>query len=100
MHFADDGSGEALYPRFVQIAADGVTSSRPPVAAPINRQGEEAFLYGNVLFLREANAAATRISRSHGIPARTRRTGDRAYGSHGHDFRRALDLDGGRDGGE
>ncbi|HMH17445.1 MAG TPA: LPS export ABC transporter periplasmic protein LptC [Burkholderiales bacterium] len=54
MHFADDGSGEVLYPRLFQVADDGgnfiVTANR----GLINRQGEEAFLYGNVLLLREA----------------------------------------------
>jgi lipopolysaccharide export system protein LptC len=54
MHFADDGSGEALYPRFVQIAADGGNFIATASRGTINRQGEEAFLYGNVLFLREA----------------------------------------------
>ncbi len=54
MHFADDGSGEALYPRFVQIAADGGNFIATANRGTINRQGEEAFLYGNVLFLREA----------------------------------------------
>ena len=54
MHFADDGSGEALYPRFVQIAADGGNYIATANRGTINRQGEEAFLYGNVLFLREA----------------------------------------------
>ncbi|HUL92732.1 MAG TPA: LPS export ABC transporter periplasmic protein LptC [Burkholderiales bacterium] len=54
-HFADDGSGEALYPRVVQVAADGggnyvATANR----GTIKREGEEAFLYGNVLILREA----------------------------------------------
>jgi len=53
-HFADDDSGEVLYPRVVQIAADSgnyvVTANR----GTINRQGEEAFLYGNVVVLREA----------------------------------------------
>src|SRR5262245_22844435 len=53
-HFADDGTGEVLYPRVVQIAADGgnfiVTANR----GTIDRQNEEAFLYGNVLLLREA----------------------------------------------
>ncbi len=54
MHFADDGSGEALYPRFVEIAADGANFIATANRGTINRQGEEAFLYGNVLFLREA----------------------------------------------
>jgi len=54
MHFADDGSGEALYPRFVEIAADGGNFIATANRGTINRQGEEAFLYGNVLFLREA----------------------------------------------
>jgi lipopolysaccharide export system protein LptC len=53
-HFGDDGSGEVLYPRLVQIAGDGgkftVTANR----GTVTRQGEEAFLYGNVLFLRDA----------------------------------------------
>ena len=54
-HFGDDDSGEVLYPRVVQVADDGggnyiATANR----GTINRQGEEAFLYGNVLVLREA----------------------------------------------
>jgi len=54
MHFADDGSGEALYPRFVEIAADSGNFIATANRGTINRQGEEAFLYGNVLILREA----------------------------------------------
>jgi len=54
MHFGDDGSGEALYPRFVQIAADGGHYIATANRGTISRQGEEGFLYGNVLFLREA----------------------------------------------
>jgi lipopolysaccharide export system protein LptC len=54
-HFADDGSGEVLYPRVVEIATDGggnyvATANR----GTISREGEEAFLYGNVVVLREA----------------------------------------------
>jgi lipopolysaccharide export system protein LptC len=54
MHFSDDGSGEVLYPRFVQIAVDGGNFIATANRGTISRQGEEAFLYGNVLFLREA----------------------------------------------
>ena len=54
MHFADDGSGEVLYPHFVQIAADGGNYIATANRGTINREGEEAFMYGNVLFLREA----------------------------------------------
>lgn len=57
MHFADDGSGEVLNPRFVEIAADGGNFIATANRGTINRQGEEAFLYGNVLFLREATPA-------------------------------------------
>jgi lipopolysaccharide export system protein LptC len=53
-HFADDGSGEVLYPRLVQIAEDGGNFSATANRGTISRQGEEAFLYGNVLVLREA----------------------------------------------
>jgi lipopolysaccharide export system protein LptC len=53
-HFADDGSGEALYPRLVQIAAGGGNYVATANRGTINREGEEAFLYGNVLILREA----------------------------------------------
>lgn len=53
-HFADDGSGEVLYPRVVQIAASGGNYVATASRGTINRQGEEAFLYGNVLILREA----------------------------------------------
>lgn len=53
-HFADDGSGEVLYPRVVQIAAQGGSFVASANRGTINRQGEEAFLYGNVLVVREA----------------------------------------------
>lgn len=53
-HFADDGSGEALYPRVVQIAVEGGNYVATANRGTINREGEEAFLYGNVLILREA----------------------------------------------
>ena len=53
-HFADDGSGEVLYPRVVQLADDGGNYIATANRGTINRQGEEAFLYGNVLVMREA----------------------------------------------
>ena len=52
--FADDGSGEVLYPRVVQLADDGGNYVATANRGTINRQGEEAFLYGNVLVMREA----------------------------------------------
>jgi lipopolysaccharide export system protein LptC len=54
VHFADDGSGEVLYPRLVQISDDGGNVTASANRGTINRQGEEAFLYGNVLISREA----------------------------------------------
>ena len=54
MHFSDDGSGEVLYPRLSQVANDGGNFIATANRGSINRQGEEAFLYGNVLVLREA----------------------------------------------
>ena len=54
VHFADDRSGEVLYPRLVQISADGGNVTASANRGTINRQGEEAFLYGNVLISREA----------------------------------------------
>ena len=53
-HFADDGSGEVLYPRLVQIVPGGGNYVATANRGTINRQGEEAFLYGNVVLLREA----------------------------------------------
>jgi lipopolysaccharide export system protein LptC len=53
-HFADDGTGEVLYPRVVQLADDGGNYIATANRGTINRQGEEAFLYGNVLVMREA----------------------------------------------
>jgi len=77
-HFADDGSGEVLYPRVVQIAAEGGNFIATANRGTINRQGEEAFLYGNVLVMREARAC---------------RTGNPAHGSDGHDYRWTVDPD-------
>lgn len=53
-HFPDDGSGEVLYPRVVQISADGGNYVATANRGTIDRKNEEAFLYGNVLVLREA----------------------------------------------
>jgi lipopolysaccharide export system protein LptC len=53
-HFPDDGSGEVLYPRVVQISADGGNYVATANRGTIDRKYEEAFLYGNVLVLREA----------------------------------------------
>jgi lipopolysaccharide export system protein LptC len=53
-HYADDGSGEALYPRVVQLRRDGGDIIATANRGTINRQGEEAFLYGNVEVVREA----------------------------------------------
>ncbi len=44
MHFADDGSGEVLYPRLFQVADDGGNFIATANRASINRQGEEAFV--------------------------------------------------------
>jgi len=53
-HFADDGSGEVLYPRVVQMAKNGGNIVATANRGTVSRQGEEAFLYGNVQVLREA----------------------------------------------
>lgn len=55
-HFADDGTGEVLYPRVVQIGQGGGNFVATANRGTINREGEEAYLYGNVLILREATA--------------------------------------------
>ena len=54
VHFSDDGSGEVIYPRIVQLAEGGANLVATANRATVHRQGEEAFLYGNVQFLREA----------------------------------------------
>jgi len=54
VHFSDDGSGEVIYPRIVQLAEGRANLVATANRATVNRQGEEAFLYGNVQFLREA----------------------------------------------
>ena len=53
-HFEDDGSGEVLYPRVVQIATQGGNFVATANRGTLDRKGEEAFLYGNVLVVREA----------------------------------------------
>ena len=57
-HFADDGSGEVLYPRVVQVGRNGGDVIATANRGTVSRQGEEAFLYGNVQLLREATAQA------------------------------------------
>lgn len=56
LHFPDNDSAEALYPRVVYIAKEGGNLVATASRGIIHRQGEEAFLYGNVLVLREATA--------------------------------------------
>ena len=53
-HFADDGSGEVLYPRVVQVSRDGSNLVATANRGTVSRHGEEAFLYGNVQVVREA----------------------------------------------
>jgi len=53
-HFADDSSGEVLYPRVVQTGRDGSNLIATANRGTVHRQGEEAFLYGNVQIVREA----------------------------------------------
>jgi lipopolysaccharide export system protein LptC len=53
-HFADDGSGEVLYPRVVQIAEQGGNYIATANRGTVKPKEEEAFLYGNVVLLREA----------------------------------------------
>jgi lipopolysaccharide export system protein LptC len=55
-HFADDGSGEVLYPRVVQMTKTGGSLVATANRGTVSRQGEEAFLYGNVQVLREPTA--------------------------------------------
>lgn len=62
IHFSDNGSGEVLYPRVVQIAADGGDLVATASRGTIDRGGEEAFLYGNVLILREATPKEPQLS--------------------------------------
>jgi len=57
-HFADDGSGEVLYPRVVQIDRNGADVVATANRGTVSRQGEEAFLYGNVQVLRQATPQA------------------------------------------
>lgn len=54
VHYSDDGSGEVIYPRIVELTKDGANLVATANRATVHQQGEEAFLYGNVLFLREA----------------------------------------------
>ena len=53
-HFADDGMGEAIYPRVVQLGKDGGDIVATANRGTYNRQNEEAHLYGNVQVVREA----------------------------------------------
>ncbi len=57
-HFADDGSGEVLYPRVVQIGRNGADVTATANRGTVSRQGEEAFLYGNVQVMRAATPQA------------------------------------------
>ena len=54
MHFPDDDSSEVLYPRIVHIAEDGGTVTATANRGKVTKDGEEAFLYENVLVVRSA----------------------------------------------
>lgn len=54
MHFLDDDSSEALYPSIVHLADTGGSITATASRGVIARNGEEAFLYGNVLIVRES----------------------------------------------
>lgn len=54
LHFPDNDSAEALYPRVVYVAKEGGNLVATASRGVVHRQGEEAFLYGNVLVVREA----------------------------------------------
>ncbi|MGB7543858.1 MAG: LPS export ABC transporter periplasmic protein LptC [Burkholderiales bacterium] len=54
LHFLDDNSSEALYPRIVQLDDTGGNITATANRGTITKDGEEAFLYGNVLIIREA----------------------------------------------
>ena len=55
IHFPDKGgSGEVLYPRIVQVSSEGGNFTASANRGVVQRLGEEAFLYGNVVVLREA----------------------------------------------
>jgi len=52
-HFPDDDSAEVLYPRMVHIASDGGRVTATANRGVLTRDGEEGFLYGNVVLIRE-----------------------------------------------
>jgi len=54
LHFLDDDSSEALYPSIVHLADASGKITATASRGVITRDGEEAFLYGNVLIVREA----------------------------------------------
>ena len=53
-HFADDGMGEVIYPRVVQLGRDGGDLVATANRGTYNRRIDEAQLYGNVQVVREA----------------------------------------------
>jgi len=53
-HFPDNDAAEALYPRVVYLPKEGSSLTATASRGVVFREGEEAFLYGNVLLVREA----------------------------------------------
>ena len=56
LHFPDDDSTELLAPRLVQTRADQPRVTVTAERATLSRDGEELFLYDNVLVVRETDA--------------------------------------------
>lgn len=54
MHYPDDDSSEVLNPRIVNLAADGGNVTASANRGTVTKDGEEAFLYGDVLVVRDA----------------------------------------------
>ncbi|HEY6865220.1 MAG TPA: LPS export ABC transporter periplasmic protein LptC [Burkholderiales bacterium] len=52
-HFPDDDSAEVLYPRMVKLADDGGHLVATANRGVLTKDGEEGFLYGNVVLVRE-----------------------------------------------
>ncbi len=75
VHYPDDDSTELLAPRIVQSKANEPRLTLSADRGALSHDGEEVFLYGNVLLLREAGAghseARMRTSFLHLVSARS-----------------------------
>ena len=73
MHYPDDDTTELVAPRVVQAKPNEPRLTVRADRGQLSRDGDEIFLYDNVLLVRDATRRAARGAHDHRVPARPAR---------------------------